>query len=362
MNLKLTLISLLTVLISSKGVIAQSTAEQQKIISVEKIWDKAGHSAFTDIVYFDDTFYCVFRESATHKPTQNKDIIVNGTIRMISSKDGDNWTSVTHLYKKDTDLRDPKLSITPDNKLMLLMGTSHYEGTELKSTQGQVCFFDLETKKFSEPQNINIDKKIRTKTDWLWNVTWKDGVAYGVVYQVYKNNYNDLSSHLVKSTDGINYEYVSSFELTSGPSEADVKFLNDGRMVVVIRGTEGSIGVSSPPFKKWSWNTLSAKLGGPELLVLDDNTLICATREFKGARVYRTILAKVTLSGGFEEILTLPSGGDTSYAGMILKDGILYVSYYSSHEGQTSIYTANSENGAGKSSIYLAKVWGDRLK
>ena len=50
--------------------------------------------------------------------------------------------------------------------------------------------------------------------------------------------------------------------------------------------------------------------------------------------------------GGFSgneqliEVLELPSGGDTSYAGMVLKDGILWVSYYSSHEGKTSIYLA----------------------
>jgi HSP20 family molecular chaperone IbpA len=98
------------------------------------------------------------------------------------------------------------------------------------------------------------------------------------------------------------------------------------------------------------------------LIVLKDNSLVCATREYNPENANRTILAKVSLSGDFEKILTLPSSGDTSYAGMLIKDGILYISYYSSHEGQNSIYTANSEKGNGKSSIYLAKVWADRLK
>ena len=40
------------------------------------------------------------------------------------------------------------------------------------------------------------------------------------------------------------------------------------------------------------------------------------------------------------EFLPLPSGGDTSYAGMVLHDGLLWVSYYASHEGKTSIYLA----------------------
>ena len=39
-------------------------------------------------------------------------------------------------------------------------------------------------------------------------------------------------------------------------------------------------------------------------------------------------------------MLTLPSGGDTSYAGLVLHKGLLWVSYYSSHEGKTRIYLA----------------------
>jgi len=36
----------------------------------------------------------------------------------------------------------------------------------------------------------------------------------------------------------------------------------------------------------------------------------------------------------------LAFGGDTSYAGLVLHDGLLWVSYYSLHEGKTSIYLA----------------------
>ena len=349
------------VLILSTSVFSQRTPEQEKIISVERIWDRAGHSAFTDLVYFDDMFYCVFRESATHKPDQNLGYIINGSIRMIASKDGQNWTSVAHLFTKNADLRDPKLSVTPDNRLMLLVGTSVYEGIDLQRTQGKVCFFDKERQEFTPLVNIRIDKKIQTERDWLWNITWYHGTAYGVVYQISKNKLNSWAIHLVKSNDGIQYEYVTSLEVSTSPNEADVKFLADGKMVIIVRGAPGAIGASAPPYQKWNWSPLPVKLGGPELVVLENNTLVCATREYNPGNAKRTILAQVSFSGDFKKILTLPSGGDTSYAGMVLKDGILYISYYSSHEGQTSIYTANSEKGVGKSSVYLAKVWADRL-
>lgn len=355
-------ILLFVILFKINSSFSQRTPEQEKIISVEQIWDRAGHNAFTDLVYFNGMFYCVFRESTTHKPDQNLDQIVNGSIRMIASKDGQNWTSVAHLFEKDTDLRDPKLSVTPDKRLMLLMGTSKYKGINLISTQGKVCFFDMKSKEFSQLQNIHIDNKIHTKRDWLWNITWHKGTAYGVVYQISKNKLNKWATHLVKSSNGINYNYITSLELSTSPNEADVKFLNNGEMVIIIHGAPGAIGMSSAPYKTWDWNLLPVKLGGPELIVIEDDTLICATREYNAGNANRTILAKISLSGDFKKILTLPSSGDTSYAGMVIKDGILYISYYSSHEGQNSIYTANSEKGIGKSSIYFAKVWADRLK
>jgi hypothetical protein len=38
--------------------------------------------------------------------------------------------------------------------------------------------------------------------------------------------------------------------------------------------------------------------------------------------------------------LVLPSGGDTSYAGMVWRENLLWLSYYSSHEDHASIYLA----------------------
>ena len=51
-------------------------------------------------------------------------------------------------------------------------------------------------------------------------------------------------------------------------------------------------------------------------------------------------VGRLTLDGGYEPGLTLPSGGDTSYAGMVWHESVLWVSYYASHEGKTAIYLA----------------------
>jgi hypothetical protein len=40
------------------------------------------------------------------------------------------------------------------------------------------------------------------------------------------------------------------------------------------------------------------------------------------------------------KLLKLPSASDTSYPGLVRPNDMLYMSYYSSHEGKTSIYLA----------------------
>ncbi|MBN9121401.1 MAG: hypothetical protein J0I06_19995 [Planctomycetes bacterium] len=39
-------------------------------------------------------------------------------------------------------------------------------------------------------------------------------------------------------------------------------------------------------------------------------------------------------------MLKPPSGGDTSSAGLVWHHGVLWVSYYSSHEGKSAVYLA----------------------
>lgn len=64
-----------------------------------------------------------------------------------------------------------------------------------------------------------------------------------------------------------------------------------------------------------------------------------ASRSYPGGA--RTVLAKFGRQT-YEPVLSLPSGCDRSYPGMVWHEGLLWMSYYSSHEGKTSIYLANT--------------------
>jgi hypothetical protein len=75
------------------------------------------------------------------------------------------------------------------------------------------------------------------------------------------------------------------------------------------------------------------------MLRLPDDRLVSCVRLYDGK--VRTSLAWVDRdTGKLTEFQKLPSGGDSSYAGLVWHDKVLWVSYYSSHEGKTSIYLA----------------------
>jgi hypothetical protein len=78
------------------------------------------------------------------------------------------------------------------------------------------------------------------------------------------------------------------------------------------------------------------------LELLPGGTIVMGTRAFEDPerKVPYTVLGTLSLTGEFTEQVRLPSGGDTSYPGMVVHDGKLWVSYYSSHEGKTSVYLA----------------------
>ena len=78
-------------------------------------------------------------------------------------------------------------------------------------------------------------------------------------------------------------------------------------------------------------------MGGPNFVVLPDGSMWAGSRHY-GAET-KTGLFRMTRSG-IELALALPSGGDTSYPGMVWYDRLLWMSYYSSHEGKPSIYLA----------------------
>ena len=146
---------------------------------------------------------------------------------------------------------------------------------------------------------------------------------------------------LFVSADGVSYDLVTRLDVPGRPNETTLRVLPDGEMIALVRREAGDasgwIGASRPPYTRWSWTGTKHRLGGPNFLRLPDGSLWAAGRSYPGGA--KTILARMTRAS-YEPVLTLPSGGDTGYPGLVWHDGLLWMSYYSSHEGKAAIYLA----------------------
>lgn len=310
-------------------------AEESGGITATQIWDRGRHNAFTDLVRWQGRFYCTFREGGAHVPHSHAE---DGKTRVIVSTDGATWKSFALFEEAGIDLRDPKLSVTPDDRLMVLMGGSYYESGKLGKRLPRVALIGKENAGPFKSVPVIIDKTISNEADWLWRVTWHMGTGYGVVYQ----KRDGWHVYLVKTTDGVRYSLVKTLNVSDAPNEATIRFLPGDEMMVVLRNEGGSrlgrIGRAKPPYAKWTWHTMSHRLGGPNFIRLPNGTLILGTRLY--GKQTRTAIGPMSERGQFTPKIQLPSGGDTSYPGMLVQGDQLWVSYYASHEKKTAIYLA----------------------
>ena len=320
---------------------------EEYTFSVDKIWDNGMHCAFTSIEKFNDTFYICFREGYSH--VFNSQGEADGKIRILCSKNGKKWKSLLLLSKEGYDLRDAKLSITPDGRLMVNMAASIYRNKKLVGRDNFVTF-SKDGRNFTELQKINVDEQYRTQYDWLWRVTWYKDTGYTICYSRKNRTKEKSELHLYSTKDGINYTHFKSFELDGYPNESTIRFLEDGRMAIMVRrerkGRSCMWGVSSDTtYQDWTWKSIGPFIGGPDFIVMDSGDIVAGGRTTICKMPKTSIFVKKAngKKDRFAQTMILPSGGDCAYPGFLVVGDKVWVSYYSTHETK-------------KASIYLAKI------
>jgi len=297
-----------------------------RLLQVQKIWDQAPHNAFTDLVHHQGRWWCVFREGQGH-------VSADGALRVISSVDGQAWTSAALITDGQADLRDAKLTIAPDGRFMLSGAAALH--TPKTHTHQSYLWFSQDGRKWSDATPVG------DPNYWLWRITWKGDVCYGIGYECGKVK----DTRLYRSQDGRNFEtLVKTLYNRAYPNETSIVFQADDSAICLLRRDPGHglLGTARAPYTEWTWKDVGLRIGGPHMIALPDRGLVAAVRLYDAP--VRTALCSVDRqSGRLQEMLALPSGGDTSYPGLVWRDGLLWISYYSSHEAKTSIYLAKVE-------------------
>jgi hypothetical protein len=305
-----------------------SASRKPVLVEVKKIWDRAPHNAFTDLIRFRDRWYCAFREGKSH-------VSDDGKLRVITSSDTLQWNSAALMTWNGGDVRDAKLSVTSDGSLML-SGAVRFLTPVNGQTHQSVAWFSQNGTQWSELHPIG-DPNL-----WMWSATWFKDVGYSIGYSVAAEHF----IRLYHTRDGRNWDTLADDIFPGGTytNETSLVFADDDTCYCLLRRDShiatAQLGVAKPPYTKWTWKDLGVRIGGPKMIQLPDGELIAGVRLYH-EKAWRTALCQVDPQvGTLRELLTLPSGGDTSYPGLVWHEGLLWMSYYSSHEGKTSIYLA----------------------
>jgi len=326
--LLITLIS--SVFICSQKIHNDLTDNKIEDFDLKKIWSNDKHNAFTSLIYFNDKFFCAFREATGHN---SKD----GAIRIIYSSNGNDWLSYKKIEINKNDLRDPKLFIDEYGRLSIGV-LSRYEVNGVNKHKTFVFYQEnLENDSWNEYKNDVLEDT------WMWCINGMDKEVYSIAYSG-----KDKAGTLYKKLKGESWgSEVNNFfpNVKNFPNESSL-IKTDNKLVVVVRQNKGSkkgiLGVEKEDLN-WIWKELNYEIGSPQLIRLPNKKILLAARLYNPIRTSLCVLDVDNAS--LKEVLSLPSGRDTGYPGMIIKNNEVFISYYSNHE-----------DIKGKSSIYLARI------
>ncbi len=289
-----------------------------RITRARKVFADGKHNAFTGIAAREDKVFIAFRSGENH-------ISPHGTIKLICSNDMEQWRTTAEIQRPDADLRDPKV-IFFKGKLMVFCG----ERRAGKALRRSLMIESRDGKTFGEPLPV----RGVPEGQWLWHVKQHGDKLYGSAYCKRDGEYY---VSLYASVDGLTWEETGAFPVTG--NEVYLDFNHEGVLWALVRddnrGCIPAICTAEPPYTRFrSVTRLPMILQGPMIKRLENGcVIVCRQWDQPGRRNLRTDLFWLEDGREIRRVGTLPSGGDTSYAGWLnVSGGRAVISYYSSHE------------------------------
>lgn len=313
--------------------IRPNTSEVDHLLNLQ-IWEAVNdgmHNSNTDMIYFKNYFYLVHASSPYHFATPECKLII------WRSKDCKQWEKLSTVHIPDEDIRDPKF-LSIGNRLILFVLKS-VEFTAEPYTTAYVVSEDC--KRWSPLHEI-------AHEGWLF---WRPKTFDGKIWYVPAYWHEHGKSMLFSSTDGINWQPISLIYEGDRCDETAIEFFLDGTMISTQRleysdswlGDSRActgIRIAKPPYTQWTGiKDYGTRLDGPALFAYKGKVYALGRRNPYTPGLlnkYGSILAKKRTSLWLvtpQRLIWLsdvPSAGDTSYAGSVIRDNTLYFSYYTS--------------------------------
>lgn len=292
------------------------------------------HNSNTHLIYWRDHFYLVHARSRFHMGNEDSRLVVR------RSADGRDWPEIAVLGMPGEDIRDPKLAAIDGRLLLYALPNRGFE----PEPYGTVVSMSTDGESWTPFEPVG-------EPGWL---LWEPKSADGETWYATAYWHMHGKSALFKSPDGLAWQHVSDIHEGDRNDETANEFLPDGRMIVTARlesddraWHQGSrqaatlLAVAEPPYTEWrTTRSLTSRLDGPALFTHDGRVYAVGRYDPEGRDKWfgmssllgrkRTAIYEVR-PDALIHLSDLPSAGDTAYAGVAIKDGDLYVSYYTSN-------------------------------
>ncbi len=318
------------------------STDLSKLVDPE-IWTAVSdskHNINTDLCFWHNKFYLVYQSSEFHLCSEKSRLI------LLCSDDCRNWVKVQEFIPTGCEYRDPKFAIINDKLFLFIL--PNFELSPAPFT----TFYSFTENGYKWSTFSEINQK-----GWLfWRPKTFDNQSWYVT--AYWHEHGKCA--LFNSKNGIDWKLVSIIYDGETCDETALEFSANGEIFITAR-LEGDlnwnggsftastlIAHSVYPYKNWEYHkTHTSRLDGPALWRIN-NFIFAAGRyepninksEFgigsvlniKRTAVY--ILSEDTLI----PLIILPSSGDTSYPGVAVKDGEVYISYYTNEPDMEYIW------------------------
>lgn len=334
---------ILTALLALVGSAQSETAQLDWWIEVA---DSEAHHAFTDLAEWKGAYYLCYRKGRSHNS-------MDGEIHVLRSEDLKSWDLVKVLRTMGDD-RDPHFAIK-DDELYVFFGVwdlRHREGTE-PVDRGEVRSHFAKTADGKEWSKI---QAVYEPGWWLWRVRGLNDRFYTAAYTAVRPKPATRETRLLSSVDGLNWDFVSTVSVEHGAGEADMWLEEDGSMSILSRTAEDAVLFRGDgDLTMWNETRLQDLVHAPVVV------------EWKGRRFTagraRGEKGSVTkfwelFDDRIEERLLLPSGGDTSYCGLLVDPATLdadqpafFISWYAQRLDDRDL----TKRGEG-SSVFVGRI------
>jgi len=302
-----------------------------EVVWMEKVWSSAPHNGFTDLVRYKDRWFCAVREGSAHRSA-------DGTIRILTSADGEVWKPAARISSSAGDLRYPKLSASSDGRL-ILVAIEERQGIVWERHQSAV---------WASPDGRNWGAPLAVcePNMQLGRLAWHNRMAFAAAYSNVRDEF--LRIYAAPTIDKFAALTPKLLE-GQAPGEASIVFLpGESALCLAQRDAKGAtaaLGRAKPPYRGWMWADLNVRLETPNMVVLPDERIIVAGRVSTGGAPRIALFWLDRDNNHLREFLTISSSGDAGYPGLAWHDGLLWVSYHSSNDGTAGIYVAKVQLG-----------------